>query len=30
MKKFITAVWNFFVEWGEHRAKIAMKHGHFY
>ncbi len=30
MKEFFKAVWDFFVAWGEHRAKIAMKYGHFY
>jgi len=30
MRKFFVALWDFFKAWGEHRAKIAMKYGHFY
>lgn len=28
MKKALTAVWNFFVAWGEYRAKMAAKRGY--
>ena len=25
MKAFLTAVWDFFEAWGEHKAKMALK-----
>lgn len=28
MKKLLTAVWDFFVEWGEYRARMAAKRGY--
>jgi len=28
MKKFLTAVWDFFEAWGEYRYKMAKKHGY--
>lgn len=28
MKKFITAVWDFFVEWGEYRYKALQRRGY--
>jgi len=27
MKKFITAVWDFFVAWGEYRYQVARRRG---
>jgi len=30
MKKFFIAVWDFFVEWGEYRAKAIAKRHHLY
>lgn len=26
MKKFMTAIWDFFVAWGEYRYKMAKRH----
>jgi hypothetical protein len=28
MKKFLTIIWDFFVEWGNYRYKMAKKHGY--
>ena len=28
MKKFIDSVWNFFVAWGEHRARLHRQRGY--
>jgi hypothetical protein len=28
MKKFLTAVWDFFAEWGEYRYKMAKRNGY--
>lgn len=28
MKRFFTAVWNFLLEIGEHRAKYVRQHGY--
>jgi hypothetical protein len=28
--RVIYAVWDFFEEWGEYRAKMAMKRGHYH
>lgn len=28
MKKFMTAVWDFFVAWGEYRYKVAKRNGY--
>jgi len=27
MKKFMNAVWDFFVEWGEYRYQVAKRRG---
>ena len=28
MKKFINAVWDFLVAWGEYRYELARRHGY--
>jgi hypothetical protein len=30
LKKIYRAAWNFFIEWGKHKAKLAMRHQYFY